>query len=508
MKKLFHLFFSRMFILIILILLEAAFIFGLVKYIPAEIINDIEAVLRVFSVLVVLLIISFSRHLSSDLMWIVVILIAPVGGILVWLFLEVMDRFSSNIYKELKQETKKAQPYFQQDESVMQAALSDDDLAGQYRYIRNSAGFSIYENTGFQYYGLGELGWKAMLDDLRQAKEFIFLEYFIIEPGVMWDAIHDILKEKAQQGVTIRVIYDDMGSLNTLPGNYCKKLQEEGIEAVAFNRVHPLINGIMNHRDHRKIMVIDGKVAYSGGINLADEYINVKKIHGHWKDNAIRITGEAVWSYTVLFLTNWNAYMHEDNDYCVWKRQAEKGEADGLIAPYGETPLDDQLTSQDIYLNILNHAKHYCYIYTPYLIIDTDMMNAIILAAKRGVDVRMITPGVPDKKLVWRITRSYYPNLIANGVKIYEYTPGFDHAKVFVSDDEVATVGTINLDYRSLYLHFENGTAIFRSKEIAAIRDDFLEAQAVSHEMDPKDLDMGILRAFFYLVIRIFAPMM
>ena len=508
MKKILHVLFSRMFILIILILLEAAFLYGLIKYVPAAWLTNIEAVLRIFSLIVVLLIISYSRHLSSDMMWIVVILVAPVGGILIWLFLEVMDRFDSKIYKDIHKETDAAKTYFKQDPVVYEAALKDTDLSGQYRYLHDSAGFAVYPNTGFQYYGLGELGWKAMLDDLRQAKEFIFLEYFIIEPGTMWDAIHAILKDKAADGVVVRVLYDDMGSLNTLPGNYWKSLKSEGIDAVAFNRIHPFINGIMNHRDHRKIMVIDGKIAYSGGINLADEYINIKKIHGHWKDNVIRITGEAVWSYSVLFLTNWNACTHEDSDYLRWKRHAVAGEADGYIVPYGETPLDTQLTGQDVYLNILNHAKNYCYIFTPYLIIDTDMMNALILAAQRGVDVRILTPGIPDKKIIWRITRSYYPNLLNGGVKIYEYTPGFDHAKVFVSDDEVATVGTINLDYRSLYLHFENGTALFKSRQIASIRDDFLEAQKVSHPMTEEDLQSGFLRTFFYLVIRIFAPMM
>ncbi|MGN1388624.1 MAG: cardiolipin synthase [Bulleidia sp.] len=508
MKKIARLLFSRMSVLIVMILLEAAFIYSLLTYVPAEVISDLETGLRLLSVLIVLLIISYSRHLSSDLMWIVLILIAPAGGTLVWLFLEVMDRFSSRIYKELQQETASAKKYYLQDPEILKNVLEDEDLSGQYRFISTSAGFPIYENTGFHYYGLGELGWKQMLEDLRSAEEFIFLEYFIIEPGVMWDSIHEILKQKASEGITVRVLYDDMGSLNTLPGNYWKKLKEEGIEAIAFNRVHPLLNGIMNHRDHRKIMVIDGIIAYSGGINLADEYINVKHIHGHWKDNVIKVTGEAVWSCTVLFLTNWNAYTHEDSDYLVWKRDALKGNADGFIAPYGDTPLDSQLTGQDIYLNILNHARRYCYIFTPYLIIDTDMMNTLILAARRGVDVRIITPGVADKKIVWRITRSYYPNLIQEGVKIYEYTPGFDHAKVFVSDDEVATVGTINLDYRSLYLHFENGTALFRSAEINAIRDDFLEAQKVSHEVSLEEGRMGLFRTFFYLVLRIFAPMM
>ena len=264
----------------------------------------------------------------------------------------------------------------------------------------------------------------------------------------------------------------------------------------------------MNHRDHRKIMVIDGKTAFSGGANLADEYINVKKIHGHWKDNIIRIKGKAVWSYTVMFLTHWNALRKTDEDFTVFRAEAEPGKKDGYIAAYGDTPLDADITAQNIYMGILNETAEYCYIMTPYLIIDTELINGLILAAQQGNDVRIITPGIPDKKIVWWITRSYYRQLIEGGVKIYEYSPGFVHSKVFVSDDRVATVGTVNLDYRSLYLHFENGTYLYGSEKVKEIRQDFLETCEKCHEMSWEESRNGFIAEFLLSVLRIFAPMM
>ena len=499
--------FGRFTIIALLVLLEFAIII-LAAHRLGEYSSAFYLLSRLLSVGVIIYLINTSGNPTQKITWIVLIFAVPALGLTLYLMVR-LDFGHRAIKSRLQAVIAETAPLCPQNTALMEKLRTDaPGLRGLAGYAFRTASGNVYENNAVRYLPSGEAKFEALLHALEKAERFIFLEYFIIEPGVMWDSIHEILKQKASEGVTVRVMYDDMGSLNTLPGNYWKKLRQEGIEAVAFNRVHPLLNGIMNHRDHRKIMVIDGVTAYSGGINLADEYINVKHIHGHWKDNVIRITGEAVWSYTVLFLTNWNAYTHEDSDYTLWKREAVKGEPDGFIAPYGDTPLDFQLTGQDVYLNILNHARHYCYIFTPYLIIDTDMMNSLILAAKRGVDVRIITPGVPDKKIIWRITRSYYPNLIQEGVKIYEYTPGFDHAKVFVSDDEVATVGTINLDYRSLYLHFENGTALFHSAEINAIKADFLEAQKASHLVTMEEGRMGIFRTFFYLVLRIFAPMM
>ena len=254
-------------------------------------------------------------------------------------------------------------------------------------------------------------------------------------------------------------------------------------------------------------MVIDGKVAFSGGINLADEYINVVEKYGKWKDNVIRVKGEAVWSYTVMFLTHWNALRHEDENFLDFKADNRLRKNDGFICPYGETPLDDEICAQNIYMNILYQANHYCYISTPYLIIDTEMINALILCAKRGVDVRIVTPGIPDKKMVYQITRSYYRQLIEGGVKIYEYTPGFNHGKVFISDDDIATVGTVNLDYRSLYLHFENGTLLFESSRIKEIKDDMLSMIAEGHQVSLEESRRGPISEFLLGILRLFAPL-
>ncbi len=520
--------FSRAGTTILVVLVELlSLVFLFIKLKPY--LGLLELTLRFLSLVIVLGIVSYSKHLSSDLMWVILIMLMPVGGVLGYLFLEVLDRFNSKTFIGLTKETEHARAYYKQDKKVWQEALQDERLSGQYRYIRESAGYSLYANEQFDYYPLGELGFAAMLEEMKSAQKFIFLEYFIIEAGQMWDSMLGILREKVKEGVEVRLIYDDMGSINTLPVKYAEMLEQEGIKAQAFNRINPFINGLMNHRDHRKIMVIDGKTAFSGGINLADEYINRKMVHGHWKDNCIRIKGEAVWSYTVLFLTTWNALRHEERDYTRFKAvfdeksvaetggetteqetagQMPEKATDGFIAPYGESPLDDVLTGQDIYMNILNSARKYCYIITPYLIIDSDLSNALILAAQRGVDVRIITPGIPDKRIVWHITKSYYHNLIRGGVKIYEYTPGFPHAKVFVSDDIVATVGTINLDYRSLYLHFENGTALFRSKKILDIRKDFLDTCMVSHRVSEQESAVKAVSGFIYMVLRIFAPLM
>ncbi len=509
MKKIKKALTSRMGTTVITVLIELFFlIFLFIKLEPY--VGWIELALRVLSIFVVLVIISTSRHLSSDMMWVVLIMVVPVGGIIMYLFLEVLEHFSSGTYKGLTREDRYSKQFFDQDEAVFAEAKSIPEFAGHLEYLRGAAGYPVYKNTGYDYYPLGELGFEAMKQELAKAEKFIFLEYFIIEPGEMWDSLLAIMKEKADAGVEVRILYDDMGSIGTLPAKYAQTLESMGIKAQAFNRINPVLNGIMNHRDHRKILVIDGKVAFSGGINLADEYINRKERFGHWKDNCIRIKGRAVWSYTVIFLSIWNALRKEDADYTIYQAEdfSEEGPEDGFIVPYADTPLDGERTGEEVYMNILNLAKKYCYIVTPYLILDSDMINALILTAKRGVDVRIITPGIPDKKIVWQITRSNYFHLINNGVKIYEYTPGFTHGKIFVCDDEIATVGTINLDYRSLYLHFENGTALFGSEKVLDVKRDVLSTLADCHEMNLQETYIGIIRTFIYMVIKIFSPMM
>ena len=516
--------------MIFMILLEAIILATLFSkfYIHAV---WIEGLLRLFSVVIVLNIIRTSQHLSSDLMWILLIILFPVPGTLAYLGLGA-NLITSRTLWNLVGSAENSKRYYEQDPAVsLELETRDPALRGQFDYISKSANFPFYRNTGFDYYELGETGYPVMLEELRKAEKFIFLEYFIITEGIMWNGILDILTEKAKQGVEVRVMYDDIGSFTTLSAGYAKRLERRGIKCISFNRVNPVLNTIMNHRDHRKIMVIDGTTAFSGGVNLADEYLNIHSPYGHWKDNIIRVQGEAVWSFTIMFLTHWNALRKEDNDYTKFRAapelfklfqsksepeapprltgaEYEYNQYDGYLAPYGESPFNNEHVAQNIYMNILNQANKYCYICTPYLIIDPELENALILAAKRGVDVRILTPGIPDKKLVWQLTRSFYKSLIVGGVKIYEYTPGFVHAKIFVCDDKIATVGTVNLDYRSLYLHFENGVYLYHSKKIADVKQDVLDALEKSHEMTREESTFGPLKTFILSAVRIFAPLM
>ena len=507
MGKILKTIFSRLTFMIIMVVIELFILFAIFHWCHEQA-GWIEGVLRLLSLIIVLLIIKNSRHLSSDMMWILLIILLPVAGTAFYLFLGA-DLIVSRTFHALQSNTAKARKYYVQDEDTIREVTGKyPDDRGQMSYIARSSGFPFYRNTGFDYYPLGDEGYPVMLEEMHKAEKFIFLEYFIIEEGTMWNGMLEILEEKAKQGLDVRVMYDDLGSLTTLSGKYASQLEEKGIKCITFNRINPIVGSIMNHRDHRKIMVIDGKTAFSGGINLADEYINAVTKHGHWKDNVIRIKGEAVWSYTVMFLTHWNALRPTDEDYTVFKCDGTEGPADGYIAPYGDTPLDTEITGQNIYMGILNAANDYCYIMTPYLIIDTEFINALILAAKHGADIRIMTPGVPDKKIVWDITRSYYRQLIAGGVKIYEYTPGFVHAKVFVSDDRIATVGTINLDYRSLYLHFENGTYLYGSEKVMEIKKDYTDTLEKCHLVTLEECRTGPVRAFLLAVLRIFAPMM
>ncbi len=499
-------FIGRTVIVLLMMLLELSTIYFLYRFFDEKVVW-IEQILHIIGIFLVLFIVKNSKHLSSDLIWIIGITIFPIFGTLLYLVLGA-NLLTSKTFKAIISSTKNSAKYYKQDERVFEnLEKAAPEIKGQFNYISKTAGYPFYENSGFDYYGLGDDGFPTMLKELKKAKKFIFIEYFIIEEGEMWSSILKILEEKALQGVDVRVMYDDAGSFFTLSIEYAKELEEKGIKCVPFNRINPIVGVIMNNRDHRKIMVIDGKVAFTGGINIADQYINLKKVHGLWKDNLVCIKGEAVWSYTLMFLTHWNALSKDkDEDYLKFKAKFRKGEVDGYIAPYGETPLDDELTSQNVYLNILNQASKYCYIFTPYLVIDTDFMNSLILAAKRGVDVRIITPGIPDKRIVWYITKSYYHSLIEGGVKIFEFTPGFVHSKVFVCDDKIATVGTINLDYRSLYLHFENGTYLYGSKKILDVKKDWIDSMKQSKEITLNECKNGLLEEFILSVLRLFAP--
>lgn len=495
---------GRIITLVFMVLGELALGVLLFNYLTSKFVF-IEVFLHILAVIVVLNIIRTSKHLSSDITWIFLIILFPVPATFVFL-MTYFNLFINRTFKSIVKEEKKAVTFLKQGDEVLEDLKKECPTYFQdFMFLKNS-NFPIYYNNNFDYYSPGEKGFPILLSELKKAKKYIFMEYFIIEEGIMFNSILDILKEKVKEGVECRVMYDDMGSLHTLPKSYANILESYGIKAVTFNKVTPILSTIMNNRDHRKILIIDGKVAFSGGVNLADEYINKKMVHGKWLDNIIRIKGKAVDSMLVTFLTNWNALRHEDEDYRNFMVEHRVRVKDGFIVPYSETPLDFELTAQSVYMDILNRAQDYVYIMTPYLIIDEEMINCLIHTAKKGVDVKIIVPGVADKKIIHDIGESYYDQLISGGVHIYEYKPGFVHAKVFVSDDISSVVGTVNLDYRSLYLHFENAVLLYKSKKIMDIKKDFLDALDDSIEI--KHARFSIVKNFLMSVLRIFASLL
>lgn len=459
------------------------------------------------SVLIILNLIKNSTRLSKDLPWIIMILIFPILGTI---FLITLGRSygKSKLLKNILKKEQEYAKYYIQDEDIKKEI--ENKHLDQLKFIMNYAKYPISKNNEVTYYKVGEEFYPEFLKELKKAQKFIFLEYFIINKGKMWDSILEILKEKASNGVEVRIIYDDAGSIAMLPVTYSKELKKYNIKCILFNKLSPFGGIFMNNRDHRKIAVIDGKVAFSGGVNLADEYINLIQPHGYWKDNAIKIKGEGVWNLTLIFLTMWNANSNEDKDVTKFKYKFnnEKIKTNGYLVPYASAPLHHDIIGEDIYLNIINGAKKYVYIFTPYLIIDTDMINSLIRAVKRGVDVRIVVPSIPDKKIVYMVTSSYFEVLINAGVKIYKYTKGFVHSKVFVADDLIATVGTLNMDYRSLYLHFENGIFMEKVKEIKDIKKDVIDSIKESHLVTKKEAKPNVFKGLFQAILRIFAPLL
>ena len=380
---------------------------------------------------------------------------------------------------------------------------------GQSRYVAKYGPYPAWRNTSTRYFSCGEAMYPQLLADLEKAEKSIFLEFFIVSHGCMWNGIEKILRRKAAQGVDVRLIYDDFGSLLGLPMDFVVRMERAHIRCIPFNPVVPLLSLVMNHRDHRKIVVIDGTVAYTGGVNLADEYINAEQRFGYWKDAALRIEGDAAWNFTVMFLNFWNAFRPTETDYSAFRpRRQASPVSDGVVQPYADSPLDEEPMAETVYLNILAQAKQYVYIYTPYLAVGEEMQDALKNAAKRGVDVRLVLPGIPDKKLVFRLSRSYYLPLLRAGVRIYEFTPGFLHAKCWVSDDATAVVGSINMDYRSLFLHFECGVLLQGSSQVAVLRDDVLATLPRCREVQVTDCRTGLLGTMLDSVLRLLSPLM
>ena len=383
------------------------------------------------------------------------------------------------------------------------------DAAGQASYLERRAACPAYTNTETEYFPLGDEAFPRMLEELEKAEKYIFLEYFIIQPGIFWDSILSILERKAAQGVEVRVLYDDFGCMFTLPRDYNETLIQKGIQCRVFNRLMPVMSLRLNNRDHRKLLIIDGRTGFTGGINLADEYINVRARFGHWKDAAIRLEGDAVWSMTVSFLSMWDFTHSEEERFTPFRPAPARAGAVGYVQPYHDCPWDNEAVGQSVYLHLIYRAKRYVYITTPYLVIDYSLTMALTTAAKSGVDVRIITPHVADKWYVHAVTRAYYEVLIEAGVRIYEYTPGFIHAKTFTVDDEYGVVGTINLDFRSLYLHFECAAWLYRCSCIPKMREDFMQTLAVSQEVTLEECrGVGLVTRVVRSVLRVFAPLM
>lgn len=507
-KKAINLLFHRCVVVAVALIIQAAFILATI-YGFNEYSVEFYWVCIAFSILAVLWIIGSSSNPAYKIAWIIPILAFPIfGGIFYLMF------GGSHLGKRTKRRLQSIEEEMQQelagDFQADSLAPLGQDAVIQARYLETYALCPVYSNTRTDYFSSGERLFEEMLCQLRQAKKYIFLEYFIVQEGKMWNSILEILMEKARAGVEVRMIYDDVGCLFTLPKDYAGQLEAAGIHCVAFNRFIPILTFRLNNRDHRKVMVIDGKVGFTGGINLADEYINAKVKYGHWKDGGILLQGDAVWSMAVVFLSMWHLQRDEGEDF-EWfrpKRQ-EQSQAQGYAQPYTDSPLDGEPVGQTVYLNLINRAKKYVYIMTPYLIIDDAMTNALVTAAKGGVDVRIMTPHIPDKKIIFEVTRAHYEPLLEGGVRIYEYTPGFCHSKAFAVDDLYGVAGTVNMDYRSLFLHFEDGVLLYGQPSVMDIRDDFLHTQEVCRRATLADCRaLPWWRRLLRDLLRIFAPLM
>lgn len=439
--------------------------------------------------------------------WIIVILLLPPFGVLFYLFLGNTPFNRARLVKIRPLE--KGQLEQKKKSSLRELCTRSPRHRRMGTYLHEMTGMTVWKNTSCEYFPLGEYQFESMLIELKKAKRFIFMEYFIIDPGEMWGAILNILAEKAAAGVDVRIMYDDAGCISTLPSGYRKYLTSLGIRAVAFNRFVPMMNTYLNYRNHRKICVIDGNTGYMGGINLADEYINRRERFGHWKDTGFRLTGDAVANLTALFLQLWDFSTNAQPTPLADYLPTVSVESDGYVQPFSDSPLDEVNVGEAAYMHIINNASRYVYITTPYLTLDNEMITALCLAAQAGVDVRIVTPGIPDKKMVYMVTRSYYAQLIESGVKIYEYTPGFIHAKMIVSDNDTAIIGTINMDFRSFYLHFECASVFYRASVVDKVREDILDCISKSRPVD-EDFYKNIswLTSIGASVLRALAPIM
>ena len=494
---------------IAIILIELFVIFGIILYMSQ--IAPLVWVSLVFlvSVATVIAIVNRSMSPESKVTWLIVTFVPVFGPLLYLMFGE--RRLSKKELKQLQELNSIA--FHENNGRQLHLQLQETDKSAYgiiNALLHMDSNAEVYDQTDSQFFADGEEMWKQMLEDLKRAEKFIFLEYYIVDEGLMWDSILEILEEKAAQGVEVKMLYDDIGCMVTLPGDYTVYLRSKGIDAHKFNKVIPRMTVAYNNRDHRKILVIDGQISYTGGINLADEYINHIERFGHWKDSGIRIDGPATQAFTRLFLMNWYINRGEISDFDQYHLENQTRFGSGLCIPYGSGPKPIYKTKvgKIVYQNLINQAEDFVYITTPYLIIDYDLTEDIKNAAMRGVDVRIVTPHIPDKKLIQLVTRGAYPDFLSAGVRIFEYTPGFIHSKQMIVDDRFAAVGTINLDYRSLVHHYENAVLLYKTESIADIGKDFEEIFEQSQEIFSDTINPTWYQMMIKEVTQLFAPML
>ena len=498
----------RYIIAMLITVLEIAAIIGIViaccYYVPyfyiAAWLTEIFCVIRI---------VASDDNPDYKIPWLLFVLIIPIAGFMLY-FLFYSRKLQKRFVKRLS--TLKDSSYVKDDSALFEQLKEENPGAyNQARMLCTISESHLFTDTGQTYFPLGEDMHKSMLEDLKKAEKFIFMEYFIVEEGKFWNSIMVILKEKAKQGVQVRVVYDDIGCMSTLPGDYYHILRHYGIEAVPFSRLKGNADSEFNNRSHRKIMVIDGIIGYTGGVNIADEYINEVERFGHWKDTAIRLEGEAVWELTKLFQIDYGINVKKlpeaKHDYYPKNNEVKEP---GYIIPFGDgpSPIYDRRVGKSVIQNMLAGATKYVYMTSPYLIIDNDLCQDIENTAMKGVEVKIIVPHIPDKKLVFGMTRSFYKRLMDAGGQIFEYKPGFIHAKSYLSDDEYGMIGTINLDYRSLVHHFENGVWMYKCESIKDMKKDFEETLARSIRVTPDMIKTNLLQRFIRSVVRIFAPLL
>ena len=508
-KGIIHLIFSRLGLILLLLAFHVFLLFCVFRWF-ANFLPHLYGGTILFTTAMVLYLLNSRMDASAKITWLIVILLLPVFGALLFCYTQ-SDLGHRTLKKRMNQLIDQTgQSILQSGDVLDRLTREAPSAAALAHYLRRTGCYPVYDGTDVTYFPLGEQMWEEMLRQLEEAKHFIFLEYFIVEEGVMWGKLLELLARKAKEGVEVRVMYDGTCEFTKLPHDYPRRLRALGIQCKMFAPVTPFVSTHYNYRDHRKILVIDGHTAFTGGVNLADEYINRRSRFGHWKDVAIMLKGEAVKSFTLMFLQMWNIDVHAPEFQRFLNVPAVvPSHAEGFVMPFGDCPLDDDRVGERVYMDILNRASEYVHILIPYLILDGEMETALKFAAERGVDVKLILPGIPDKKTPYALAKSHYASLLKSGVKIYEYTPGFVHAKVFVSDRREAVVGTINLDYRSLYHHFECATWMYETPCVSQIEADFENTLAKCRQITPETIWRGH-RALRWIsrILKVIAPLM